>query len=143
MNLTKLVMKRPVAVIICIMALLIFGLSSVFTMPMELTPAMEMPVSLIMTTYPGAGPEEVDEQVTQVIEDAVSTVSGLKDIQSQSSENVSVVMMQFEYGTNMDLVHSDLKEKIDLYRSQLPEDASSPTVMEISMDMMPAITSSV
>ena len=143
MNLTKLVMKRPVAVIICIMALLIFGLSSVFTMPMELTPAMEMPVSLIMNTYPGAGPEEVDEQVTQVIEDAVSTVSGLKDIQSQSSENVSVVMMQFEYGTNMDLVHSDLKEKIDLYRSQLPEDASSPTVMEISMDMMPAITFSV
>ena len=75
MNLTKLVMKRPVAVIICIMALLIFGLSSVFTMPMELTPAMEMPVSLIMTTYPGAGPEEVDEQVTQemCIRDRAST----------------------------------------------------------------------
>ncbi|MDD2955042.1 MAG: efflux RND transporter permease subunit [Oscillospiraceae bacterium] len=140
MNLTKIVMKRPVAVIICIMALLIFGLSSVFSMPMELTPDMEMPVSLVMTTYPGAGPEEVDEQVTKVIEDAVSTISGLEIVQSQSSENVSTVMMQFEYGTNMDLIHSDLKEKIDMYKSSLPEDASDPIVMEISMDMMPAIT---
>lgn len=137
--LTKICLKRPVSVFIIVMALIIFGISAIFSAPMELTPDMEMPMLLVMTTYGGAGPEEVEDLVTGEIEDAVSTLSGVKNVTSYSRESVSIVMLELNYGTNMDVAHMDLQEKLNMYKNSLPDDASTPVIIEMSMDMMPVI----
>ena len=72
-------------------------------------PEMEMPVLLVMTTYPGAGPQEVEDLVTSQLESSVSTLNGIKTIQSVSQDSVSLMVLQLEYGTNMDVAHMDLQ----------------------------------
>lgn len=139
MNLTKLALKRPVSVLILVIGLVVFGVGAMFSAPLELTPPMEMPVLMIMTVYPGAGPEEIEDLVTRKIENSVASLSGVKTLQSVSVENMSAVMIEMDYGTNMDLAHMDLQERLDMIRNSLPDDAQTPTVYEFSMDMMPSI----
>lgn len=139
-GLTKASLKRPVSVCMIVLALLIFGTSTIFSTPLELMPDIEMPMLIVYTVYPGASPEDVENQVTTHIEDAASTLSGVKSIESMSTENVSFVWMELEYGTNMDEAHSDLNNNIDIYRNELPEDAEDPIVIEMNMDMMPVVT---
>ena len=88
MNLTKLVLKRPVSMVMIILALIVFGFSAITGAPLELMPEMEMPVLLVMTTYPGAGPQEVEDLVTSHLESYVSTQNGIKTIQSVSQDIV-------------------------------------------------------
>lgn len=138
--LTKTALKRPVSVLMIVLALLIFGFGAMFTTPMELMPEIEMPMMMVMTFYPGAAPEDVEEQVTSKMEDAASTLGGVKNIYSMSSENVSILQLEMEYGTDMDEAHSDLKNNIDLQKNSLPADVSDPMVIEMNMDMMPVIS---
>ena len=92
MSLTKLALRRPVSVILIIVALAVFGLSSIPGFKMQLTPDMEMPMLIVMTAYPGADPESVQELVTEVVEEAGESLSGIDSVTAQSSENVSMVM---------------------------------------------------
>ena len=85
MNLTKLALRRPVAIFVCILALVIYGVSSIFGMEMEQTPQMEMPMLMVRASYSNAGPEDVEELVTSVIEDAVGSLDGLKSMTSTHS----------------------------------------------------------
>ncbi len=140
MNFTRMVLRRPVTVIIVVLTLIIFGFTSIVGTPMELMPDIEMPMLIVVSIYPGAGPEEVEDLVTSQVEDAVSTLSGVKSIQSTSSDSLSLVMLEMEYGTNMDVAHMDLQENLDMINTLLPDDVESPTVIEISMDMMATIT---
>ena len=139
MNVTKFAIKRPVSMLIVVLALVVFGFSAMFSAPLELMPDMEMPAMIVLTVYPGAGPEEVNDLVTSVIEDSVSSLSGVKNVVSQSKENMSLVMLEMDYGVNMDVAHMDLQEKLDMYKGTLPDDAQTPTIIEMSMDMMPSI----
>ena len=141
MNLTKLAIRRPVSMFIVVLALVVFGFSAMLGAPLELMPDMEMPAMIILTIYPGAGPEEVNDLVTSVIEDSAASLSGVKNVTSQSKENMSLVMLEMDYGANMDVAHMDLQEKLDMYKSTLPDDAQTPTIIEVSMDMMPSIVS--
>lgn len=143
LGLTKLALKRPVTIFMAVLTLLVFGLGTIFTTPMELMPDIEMPMMIVMTTYAGAAPQDVEDQVTSVIEDAASTLNGVKTVESMSMENASIVMLEMEYGTDMDEAHSDLSNNIEMYKSQLPDDAGDPTIVEMSMDMMPILTLSV
>ena len=142
-GLTKYVLHRPVTAVMCILCLIFFGYSSVTGTPLELSPDMDMPMLMVMTTYSGASPEDIDELVTKEIEDQVSSLSGLKSITSSSSEGSSMVMLEYEYGTDTDEAYDDLKKKIDLVSSQLPDGADTPTIMEMSMDSQPDITLSI
>lgn len=137
MNLTKLTLKRPVSAIIIVFALLIFGALAIFRSPLELTPDIELPMLITITPYPGASPENVEDLVSRKIEDAVSTLNGVKNIQSRSMENMSMVVLEMEYGTNMDVAHMDLQEKVNMYQSTLPDDAQDPIIVEIDMNAMP------
>ena len=94
MGLTKLVLKRPVSTVLAILCLIVFGLSSVMKSPLELMPDMNMSMMIVMTVYPGASPDDVNELVTKPIEDRASTLSGLDTISSQSKENMSIVMLK-------------------------------------------------
>ncbi len=132
MTLPKLAVKRPVAVLMCVLTLIVFGVSSIFEMEMESTPEMSMPVFMVMTRYEGASPEEVDQLVTDVVESALSSISDVKSMTSRSSEGSSMTMLEFDYNTDMDEKRDDIDEAIN--RLRLPDSCNDPTVMEMQMD---------
>ena len=133
MGITKFVLKRPVTAILTILCLIVFGYQSVTGMEMELTPDMDMSMMIVMTTYSGASPEDISELITKPIEDSISTLSGLDSVTSTSSEGSSMVMLEYEYGTDMDEAYDDLKKKVDqVANSDLPDDAGTPQIIEMS-----------
>lgn len=134
MGLTRSVLKRPVTTILAVLCLIVFGISSVFSSKLELTPEMEMPMMVVFAVYPGANPEDVDELVTKPIEDEIGTLNGIKSVNSYSNENMSMVLLQYEYGTDMDKAYSDLKKKTDAMKSSLPDDVDTPTIMEFNIN---------
>ncbi len=142
-SLTKTVLHRPVATVMIVVALLVFGISSVFNMKLQLTPDMDMPVMLVMTTYAGASPEDVEELVSKEIEDACGTLSGLDTVYSFSQENMSMVMFSFDYGTDMDDTFIDMQSAIERVKSDLPDDANDPTIIEMDMNAQDVMTLSV
>ena len=142
-KLTKLCLKKPVSTVIIIIALLIFGLSAIPEMNMQLTPDMEMPMILVYTVYPQASPEEVDELVSQELEKVGATIQGLESITSQSRENVSVMIYQFDYGTDIDEAYQSLQEEINVVKSNLPEDCQNPNLIIMDINALQSMTLSV
>ncbi len=140
MGLTKFVLKRPITTILAVLCLIVFGLSSVLSSKLELIPEMEMPMMVVFTTYPGAGPEDVSELVTKPIEDEIGTLSGVKSVTSYSQENMSMVLLEYQYGTDMDKAYNDLKKKTDLLTASLPDDAEEPMVVEFNINDMATMT---
>ena len=118
---------------------IVFGFYSFSTLPLALMPSMEVPAAIVYATYPGAGPEDSEQQVTKPLESAVAGLSGLDTLQSTSSENMSMVIIQFTDSTNLDDAMTDLRDKVSQVKSQLPDDASDPTVMSIDIDSMPVV----
>lgn len=143
MNLTKLAMRRPVSTALIVLALVVFGLTSVLSFRLELTPDMEMPMLLVYTIYPGADPESVEELVTKEIESAGAEQNGVTTYTSQSSENMSMVMFQYEYGTDLDEAYMDLQTALNTVKASMPEDVNTPVIIEMSMDQMETMDVSV
>ncbi|MEG2231921.1 MAG: efflux RND transporter permease subunit, partial [Lachnospiraceae bacterium] len=140
MNLTKLALKRPVSAVLIILALVVFGISSIFSFKLELQPEMEMPMLLVVTVYPGADPQSVEELVTKEIEGAGAILSGVDSYTSQSSENSSVVMFSYDYGVNIDDCYMDLRTALDATTALLPEDCKDPYIMELNMNATDTVT---
>ncbi|MCI8284049.1 MAG: efflux RND transporter permease subunit [Firmicutes bacterium] len=136
---SKLAVKRPVTMIMVLLAIVMLGSVAVFSIPQALLPDIEYPYAIAMVTYPGAGPEEIDNMVTSPMESALASVEGTKNIMSVSSENMSMVAMEFNMNVDMNFVTLDMREKISMIQSALPEDASSPTIMKMNMDSMPVM----
>ena len=132
MTLPKLAVKRPVAMLMCMLCLIVFGVSCGFNMEMESTPEMSMPVFMVMTRYQDASPEEVDSLITDVVESALSSVSDVESMTSRSSEGSSMTTLEFGYDVDMDEKYDDINEA--LQRVRLPDGADDPTIMEMSMD---------
>ncbi|MHB9110476.1 MAG: efflux RND transporter permease subunit [Armatimonadota bacterium] len=139
MSLTRLAITRPVTILMLVLALVVLGWQSMRQLPVDLYPDIEFPMLYISTVYPGTGPEEIETLVSKPIEDAVSTVSGLKKLTSSSSEGVSTVMMEFEIGTDLDAVTSDVRSKVDAMRNALPDDAQAPVVNKLDVGAMPVV----
>ena len=142
-RLTRLVLKRPVTTLLAVLALVVFGFSSLTTLRLELMPDMEMPMKIVYTVYPGADSESVDDLVTTPIEDKVGSLSGVKSITSSSMENVSMVLLQYDYDQNVNDAYLDLRAALDQVKSDLPDDSQDPMIIEMNMDSMPSITYSV
>ena len=140
MNLTRLALKRPVSMILIILALAVFGLSSIPDFKMQLIPDMDMPMLIVMTAYPGADPESVDELVTSVVEDAGSVLGGIESVTSQSSANVSTVLFSYEYGVDIDECYADLRTALDTASLLMPADAETPVVIELNMNQTADMT---
>nr|WP_302657332.1 efflux RND transporter permease subunit [uncultured Agathobaculum sp.] len=131
--------KHNVMTILLYIMVIVFGFYSFSTLPLALMPSMEIPAAIVYATYPGAGPEDIEQQVTKPLESAVAGLSGLDTLQSTSSENMSMVIIQFTDSTNLDDAMTDLRDKVSQVKSQLPDDASDPTVMSIDIDSMPVV----
>lgn len=140
MNLTKTVLRRPVTTLMVILCLIVFGLTSVLSSKLELIPPMDMPMLIVFTMYPGASPDDVDELVSQTIEDETGTLSGIKAVTSVSNENYSIVLLEYEYGIDTNDAYDDLKKKMDTIQAQLPDDVQEPVIMEMNINDMASIT---
>lgn len=139
MGISKVCVKRPVATIMAILIFMSFGILGMATLKMDLMPNMNIPIALVFTSYDGAGPEEIEKLVTKPIEKAVSSVSGLDEMTSTSSNGMSMVMIQFTTDKNIDSAAQDLREKVDLIKSTLPDDAGDPMIMQIDINSMAGI----
>ncbi|WPC39020.1 efflux RND transporter permease subunit [Brachyspira hyodysenteriae] len=136
-NFIELVVKRPVAVFMCMIAVLILGFVSLSKLAVDFLPDMELPYITVRTEYENAGPEEVEKSVTRIVENAVATVSDINTITSTSEEGQSSVFIEFNWGTDLAVATADVREAIDSIKNSLPDDAESPTVLKFSTDMTP------
>ena len=125
-NITKFAVKRPTTIILCLITIFFFGIQSLLGTKVELTPEMELPMLVISTVYAGASPDDINELITMKQEDAITSLDGVDTIQSYSQENVSVIMVQYEYGTNIDTAYINLKKAMDGIRDKFGRDAIAP-----------------
>lgn len=139
-SLTKFAVKRPVTVFLGLLTILYFGIQSLLGAKIELTPEMDMPVLVVATVYPGASPEDMNDLITVKQEDAVSSLDAIDSVTAASMENVSVLLIQYEYGTDIDSAYLDLKKAIDGIENDMPEDAEEPTIMEMDINAQPIVT---
>ena len=139
MKIAENCIKHNVMTILVYILIAVFGFYCFQSLPLALMPEMELPVAIVYSTYAGAGPEDIEQQVTEPLEAACASLSGLESLTSTSAENMSMVIAQFDYGVNLDEVLTDMRDNVDLAQAQLPEDATDPVVMSIDIDSMPVI----
>lgn len=133
---SKFSVKKPFTILVAVIIIIVFGFVSVSRMNAELLPEMNLPYMLVITTYPGASPEKVEEEVSKPMENSLGTISHVKNILSVSAENYSMVEMEFEDGTDMDSAMVKVSSAIDETAASLPDLCGTPSIMEISMDML-------
>ncbi|MBP3601851.1 MAG: efflux RND transporter permease subunit [Alistipes sp.] len=138
MNIYKTSVNNPVTTIILFVAIMVFGGISLSRLGIDLFPDIESNAMMVMTTYPGASAEDIENNVTRPVENVLNGVDHLKDITSQSKENISIVALEFEYGYDLDILANDVRDKLDML-STLPDGVSQPIIFKFSSDMVPVL----
>jgi len=131
--------KRPVTTILIFVALIVMGLYSLVQLPVDLYPEMELPFVVVYTTYPGASASDIESNVTKPLENTLNSINNLKELTSTSSDALSVIFLQFEYGTNLDEASNDIRSSLSFVERYLPEDSERPTIIKFNTSMMPII----
>ena len=139
MKLYESAVKKPVTTALIFIAVVVLWLFSYTKLSVDLYPEIELNMATVMTTYSGASAADIETNVTKRLETALSTVSDLKKISSNSKDNISLITIEFEYGTNMDEAVNDIRSVLDMQKNYLPDDAESPVVFKFSTDMMPVM----
>ena len=135
--LSKFSVRKPFTVLVAVVICLVLGFLSFQNMSTDFLPNMEFPYALVMTTYPGASPEEVEKAVSEPVEQAMERINNVKELQSISIQNMSMVVMSFNDGTDMGSTVVDMRESLDMVTSQFDDSIGSPTIMKMNPDMMP------
>ena len=143
MKLPKLSVNRPVATAMVFLAILLFGLVSLKMLPLDVMPAMELPSLTVLTVYPGASANEVEDQVSRVMETKLSGVQDLKSIASSSRENVSIISLKFNWGSDISQAANNTRDMMELVKSQMPSGAREPVIFKVNSSMMPVLIYSV
>lgn len=136
MRIHEISVNRPVTVLMCVLIVLVLGGVSFLKIPIDLIPNINIPVAIVVTSYSGAGPKEIESIVTRNIENAIATVNNIERIQSFSSEGNSIVIAQFNSNTDMDFATLQMREKIDMAKAMLPSEVDSPMVIKLDPSMM-------
>lgn len=140
MTLSQRAVAKPTTVLILFIILSALGLYSTYQLPIDLYPNIEIPYILISTSYSNAGPEEVERSITRTLESSVSGITGLKTMSSTSSSGSSIIFLELNYGTNLDSATNEIRDRIDLVKGYLPDDAGTPTIVKLDPSMIPIIT---
>jgi HAE1 family hydrophobic/amphiphilic exporter-1 len=143
MSLYEGAVKRPIMTSLCFLAVVILGLYSFRQLPIDLLPDIETNTIMVMTAYPGASASDIENNVTRPLENILNTVSDLKHISSKSSENISLITLEFEFGKDIDVITNDVRDKLDMVKSALPDESESPIIFKFSTDMIPIVILSV
>ena len=139
MSLYSSSVKRPVTTILIFVAVVIIGLFSLQKLPIDLYPDIETNTIMVMTSYQGASAEDIEQNVTRPLENTLNSVEHLKHITSNSKENISIVTLEFEYGYDIDVLTNDVRDKLNMVSSMLPDDANTPILFKFSSDMIPIV----
>lgn len=139
MSIYRSAVNHPVTTTLVFLAFAIFGVFSLLNISIAQLPDFDANVVMVMSTYPGASASDIENNLTKVLENGLNSVENLKDMTSQSKENVSIVVLEFEYGTDIDKAANDVRDKIDLVSMTLPDGASTPVLFKFSMDDMPVL----
>ncbi|MGI6751249.1 MAG: efflux RND transporter permease subunit [Anaerovoracaceae bacterium] len=139
MNLSKIAIRRPVTTIMAVMVVVLVGFLSIIGIPMDLMPDIEFPMAIAFCEYPNAAPEEVENLITIPLEQTLASVENLDSISSMTSEGMSIVMIKFANKTDMNFATLNMREKISLISPYLPDNATEPMVIKMSMDYTPVM----
>ncbi len=139
MNLPGFSVQRPVTTLMMFLGVILVGAFCLVQMPIDLFPEMDIPAITVMTPYPGAGPQEIEQKVSQPLERRLATVEGLKHIVSLSREGMSVIRLQFNWGTNLDARANDVRDAIDFAQRELPEEAERSRIFKLDISQFPIL----
>ena len=137
MSLYSSSVKRPVTTILIFVAVVILGLFSLGKLPIDLYPDIDTNTIMVMTTYQGASAEDIEQNLTRPLENTLNSVEHLKHITSNSRENISIITLEFEYGYDIDVLTNNVRDKLDMVSSFLPDDSQTPIIFKFSTDMIP------
>ena len=137
MSLYGAAVKRPIMTTLCFVAVVIMGLFSLVKLPIDLLPDIETNTIMVITMYPGASAEDIEQNVTKPLENTLNSVEHLKHISSNSRENTSVITLEFEFGYDIDVLTNDVRDKLDMVESSLPDGIMNPIIFKFSTDMIP------
>ena len=139
MSLYSSAVKRPVTTTLIFVAVVIIGLFSLQKLPIDLYPDIDTNTIMVMTTYQGASAQDIEQNVTRPLENTLNAVEHLKHITSNSKENISIITLEFEYGYDIDALTNNVRDKLDMISSFLPDDAQTPIIFKFSSDMIPIV----
>ena len=143
MSLYEGAVKKPIMTGLCFLAVVILGLFSFLRLPVDLYPDIESNTIMVITTYPGASASDIENNVTRPLENTLNSVEHLKHITSKSSENTSLVTLEFEFGHDIEVLTNDVRDKLDMVSSALPDGVNTPIIFKFSADMIPIVMLSV
>ena len=143
MSLYEGAVKRPIMTSLCFLAVAIFGLFSLSKLPVDLYPDIETNTIMVMTSYQGASASDIENNVTRPLENTLNSVENLKHITSKSSEGVSIITLEFEFGYDIDVLTNDVRDKLDMVSAALPDEVNTPIIFKFSTDMIPILMLSV
>ncbi|MDY5968420.1 MAG: efflux RND transporter permease subunit [Bacteroidales bacterium] len=139
MSIYKTAIQKPITTGLIFVAVIIFGLFSLTRLPIDQMPEIDPPYITVMTTYSGANGSEIETNITKTLENALNSVDGLKNLTSQSKDNLSIITMEFEWGTNLDESLNDIRSYVDLVYDNLPDGVSRPTILKLNSSAMPIL----
>ena len=137
MSIYKTAIQKPVTTALIFVAVIVIGIYSFMKLPVDMFPEMDPPYITVMTTYPGASASEMETNVTKYMENALTSVDHLKHITSQSKDNMSMVVLELEWGANMDEAVNDVRSYVDMTKSNLPDNCGTPMIFKLSTSAMP------
>jgi HAE1 family hydrophobic/amphiphilic exporter-1 len=143
MSIYRDAVRNPVTTLLIFVGVMVFGLYSLIQLPVDLYPEMELPAITVMTQYDGANAADIETNVTKTIESAMSSISDMKEVTSISRDNISIVFIEFEWGTNLDEAANDIRDGLSFIERYLPENAEKPTIFKFNSSMMPILFYSV
>src|SRR3972149_6054300 len=143
MFLPEMSIKKPVTTLMMMAALFVFGVIGFLRLGVDLFPRVEFPVITVTTLLPGASPEVMEENVTDIIEEEVATIEGVRNLSSISSHGASVVTVEFEMERDIDLAAQDVRDRVNAVLRELPDDAEAPTVDKLDIQSQPVMWISV
>ena len=143
MSLYGTAVRKPVSTALVFVAIVIFGLFSLSRLSVDLLPEIETNTIMVMTAYPGASASDIEMNVSKPLENVLNSVSDLKHITSQSRENISIVTLEFNYGIDIDVATNDVRDKLDMVESSLPDDVENPIIFKFGTDDIPILILSV
>jgi len=139
MKITDISIKKPRSISMVFLAVLLFGFISLTNLPVNLFPDITFPMMLVLTTYPGAGPEEIEYMITDPLEQTLGTVNNVDKITSTTSENISLINVQFDWGTDLDAASNDVRDNLGMTTPYLPEDAEPPLIFKLDISQQPVV----
>lgn len=139
MKLYESAVKNPVGTSLIFIGIVLIGIMFYRQLPVDLLPDIEVNMVSVMTSYPGAGAEDVETNVTRPLEDVLNSTENIKEITSTSKDGISVIMLEFNWGSDMNIIMNDIRDKLDLVTSNLPDGVSDPMLLKFSTDMVPVI----